>query len=372
LTNLKFPVAIDSWCNDSLSHPEGIWQPWAGDLEIDTFHFAVGGSSVKIWSNVYNYYVAATFNLYSGFDVTRSNTLLHFLIALEKDRFTGTCQLVLFDLNGKTARKTFAVNTLGVWESKDMAMGELSAEAGFDWTHIKDIYLSADQAEAGGAFWVDQLYFSYDVPDSSLILMSNPTGKNGTYIDDLYGSLPFTTPSEIIRPVGQIGIVQIDVMNFDHWQDDPQNINPTRQFTFAPTNTTLTAIYTIQPNPLIVIDSFDQNMKAVSGTSAVKLTYAGIPQFVNVPFAARVNKGLFSFTAQDTAKRIFNHWTLPDKTTSTERTVTWDIQADTRIEVHWQVTSENGDGGNNNILIIGAVAILAVGGLVFLMTRRKK
>ncbi|MCJ7470198.1 LPXTG cell wall anchor domain-containing protein, partial [Candidatus Bathyarchaeota archaeon] len=100
--------------------------------------------------------------------------------------------------------------------------------------------------------------------------------------------------------------------------------------------------------------------------------YSGIPQFVNVPFAARVNKGLFSFTAQDTAKRIFDHWTLPDKTTSIERTVTWDIQADTRIEVHWQVTGENGDGGNNNLLIIGAVAILAVGGFVFLMMRRKK
>ena len=371
-------MAIDSWCNDSLSHPEGIWQPWAGDLEIDTIHFAVGGSSVKIWTNVYNYFVAAAFNLYSGFDTTRSNTLLHFLIALEKDRFTGTCHMALFDINGKGARKTFTVNTLGVWESKDMAMGELSAEAGFDWMHIVNIYLDADQTGAGyppsgGACWIDQLYFSYDVPDSSLIITSNLPSKNGTYTDDLYGSQPFTTPSEIIRPVGQIGLVQIDVANFDHWEDDPQNINPTRQFTFIPTNMTLTAIYTIQQNPFLVIDSFDQDMNHYIADQGVNIVNPiGTPSAVKVPFGGRIPKGNYSFSYINTAKRTFDHWKMPDGTTSIEKTVEWDIQADTRIEVHWQVTSENGDGGNNNILIIGAVAILAVGGLVFLMTRRKK
>ena len=380
MTNLKFPTVIDSWCNDSLFCSEGFWSEWAGIVEIDTLQFAVGGASVKIWSPNYNYYVSAVFQCYAQsvylFDATRSNTILHFLIALEKDKMRGTCWLNLFDVNGKVAIKNFSVNTLGVWESKDMAMNELSADVGFDWAHVTKISFGADQIGGGyppegGAFWIDQLYFSYDVPDSSLIITSNLLGKNGTYTDDLYGSQQFTTPSELIRPVGQLGTIQIDVVNFDHWEDDPQNINPTRQFTFPSTNSTLTAIYTIQANPLLVIDSFDQNMKTVSGTSAVKLVYAGIPQFVNVPFAARVNKGLFSFTAQDTAERVFNHWILPDKSSSVDKTITWDIQADTRVEVHWQVT-ENGGGGNNNILIMGATAILVVGGFAFLMMRRKK
>jgi hypothetical protein len=273
-------------------------------------------------------------------------------------------------LNDKRRYKNFTVNTVGVWEAKDFAMSDIADEpsdADFDWAHIARIELAAWQNYgSAGAFWVDQLYFSYDVPDSSLIITSSPTGKNGTYIDDLYGSQPFTTPSEITRPVGQIGTIQIDIVNFDHWQDDPQNINPTRQFTFAPTNTTLLAVYVIQQNPLLVIDSFDQNMNAVSGTSAVKLVYGGTPQFVNVPFAARVSKGLFSFVAQDVTKRTFDHWILPDNTTSTERTVTWDVQGDTRIEVHWQVTGNGGKGGINPLLLVGAVAVIGVVGVYFL------
>jgi hypothetical protein len=373
LTNIKFPAVIDSWCEDSLSHPEGYWTLYAGQyVDIDRSVFAVGGSSIKTWSDQYWYYVASAFIINSDhiFNATRSNTRLHFLIALQSGRMSGYCTLTLFDVNDKRRYKNFTVNTVGVWEAKDFAMSDIADEpsdADFDWAHIARIELAAWQNYgSAGAFWVDQLYFSYDVPDSSLIITSSPTGKNGTYIDDLYGSQPFTTPSEITRPVGQIGTIQIDIVNFDHWQDDPQNINPTRQFTFAPTNTTLLAVYVIQQNPLLVIDSFDQNMNAVSGTSAVKLVYGGTPQFVNVPFAARVSKGLFSFVAQDVTKRTFDHWILPDNTTSTERTVTWDVQGDTRIEVHWQVTGNGGKGGINPLLLVGAVAVIGVVGVYFL------
>ena len=379
MTNLKFPKVIDSWCEDSLSHDEGYWTLAAGQyVDIDRNVFAVGGSSIKTWSDQYWYYVAAAFLINSNhtFNASRSNTRLHFLIVLQSGRMNGNVSLVLFDTNDRRAYKNFTVNTTGIWEQKDFAMSDIAdapTDANFDWAHVAKIQLAAWQNSGmAGAFWVDQLYFSYDVPDSSLIITSNPSGKNGTYIDDLYGSFQFTTPSEFTRPVGQIGTIQIDAVNFDHWQDDPQNINPTRQFTFAPTNTTLTAVYVIQQNPLLVIDSFDQDMNAVSGTSAVKLVYGGTPQFVNVPWAARVSKGLFSFVAQDTANRTFDHWTLPNNTTSTERTVTWDVQTDTRIEVHWQVTANGGNGGNPFILpfIVGVLAL--GGGLLFLAIQGEK
>lgn len=378
MTNLKFPKVIDSWCEDSLSHDEGYWALAAGQyVDIDRSVFAVGGSSVKTWSDTFWYYVSSIFLINSDhiFDATRSNTTLHFLIAVEGGKMTGWVDLTLVDVNGRERYRRFTVNTAGVWEAKDFAMSEIAdapSDVDFDWAHVAKIQLAAWQDYSNGAFWVDQLYFSYDVPDSTLIITSNPTGKNGTYTDNLYGSFQFTTPSEFTRPVGQLGTIQIDVVNFDHWGDDSQNINPTRQFTFPSSNSILNAIYTIQPNPLLVIDSFDQDMNPVSGTSAVKLVYSGIPQFVNVPFAGRVNKGQFSFTAQDTAKRVFGHWILPDNTSSVDKTVTWDIQTGTRVEVHWQVTDENGDGGNNNLLIIGATAILVVGGFVFLMMRGKK
>ena len=373
MTNIKFPVAIDSWCEDSLSHDEGYWTLYSGQyIDVDRSVFAVGGSSIKTWSDQYWYYVASAFLINSDhiFDATRSNTMLHFLIALQSGRMSGNCTLVLFDVNDRKRYKHFTVNTVGVWEAKDFAMSDIADEpsdADFDWAHVAKIELAAYQKSGGGgAFWVDQLYFSYDVPDSSLIIMSNPSGKNGAYTDSLYGSFQFTTPSEFTRPVWQIGTIQIDIVNFDHWEDDPQNINPTRQFTFASTNTTLMAVYVIQQNPLLVIDSFDQNMNAVSGTSAVKLVYGGTPQFVNVPFAARVSKGLFSFVAQDVAKRTFDHWILPDSTTSTERTMTWDVQSDTRIEVHWQVTGNGGKGGINPLLLAGAAVVIGVVGVYFL------
>ena len=290
---------------------------------------------------------------------------------------SGTGKVTLYDSAGRGAQTPLSCNTSGVWESKDIPLSQFTADPNFDWTHVATIRITANQTNSGGACWIDQLYFSVDVPDSILLIQSQPTGKTGVYSDWFMEPTSFITPSQLIRPVGMTGIIQMDVTDFDHWADEPANINPTRSFIFPATNTTLQAIYTVQPpnpNPLFVIDSFDQDMNTVSGTSAVKLVFSGIPQFVNVPFGGRVGKGSWSLSAINTATRIFDHWKMPNGAINASSSVTFDVQADSRFEVHWQSSGTPPDEEIPWALIVGIISIGLVGGvgLYFYSKKRKK
>ena len=381
-----YPSNPDYWTEITTTPSGGHWVPYDYTvIEIDFIHKIVGAASIYVKTSApyFGYdYSGVRFSIDDGleFDGTQPNCKLNFMLDLRTSvpGLTGNVDVFLYDFLNNIRQKSFsqAVDNNFVQVTLDVGADHnwTNVTANFDWTKIKhvvvqcELYRPLQPFALFGEWNIDELHFSYDLsPTSKLTLSSTPAGKVGTYTD-YTGSYPFTTPSEVVRNVGTTATVQIDKDNFEYWDDDHQKTNPTRDFTFLVIDSELTAVYTPILNPLLTISSFDQNMKSVSGTSAVKLVYSGIPQFVNVPFAARVNKGLFSFTAQDTAKRVFDHWILPNQTRSTDRTITWDIQTDTRVEVHWQVTGEN--GGNNMILIIGA--ILAVGGFVFLMTRRKK
>jgi len=381
MTTVTLPRLIDSWCEGTLNPAEGSWQASAGFVDVDTSVSAVGASSIKIWSNVYNYYVSANFSMLPSVNTTiYSNWALHFLVALQANSgMSGTGMVVLYDSAGRSAHINFSCNTSGVWESKDIPLSQFVAVQNFDWTRVITVRIIADQTNKGGACWIDQLYFSVDVPDSILLMQSQPTGKTGVYQDWFMCPTSFITPSQLSRPVNMTGIIQMEVQDFSHWADQPTNINPTRSFKFPSTNTILQAIYAVPPpdqNPLFVIDSFDQNMDAVSGVSAVKLVFSGIPQFVNVPFGGRVSKGSWSFTAVDTAKRKFKHWKMPNGSINTSPSITFDIQSDCRFEVHWQ-SSETPPGEDGEeipwALIVGIVStglVVAVG--LFLYSKKKK
>lgn len=394
MTVLPLPYPTDKWCETTLVPTEGHWAPTAGEISLDNSVFMKGAASIKIYSQFYNYYVGAIFTLNEIINANiYADVTLQFLMACNSG-MTGTGRITLFDSTGKSASKTISNSNASIWQQQIARItigiggaGDFEAQAGFDWTKIKSVQISADQIGSGyppqgGAFWVDELYFTFNVPDSILLIQSLPMGKSGTvttsYLPDLFKPINFITPS-IIDWSGTGGVpeglpvtIQMDATNFDHWADAPTNANPTRTLTIPVNDLTLQAVYATQANPLLVIDSFDQNMDAYSATSAVKIVYQGTPQVVNVPMAGRVLKGSYSLTAIDTATRKFNHWKKPDSTTPTTPTITVDVQSDIRVEAHW-VTTGNGDGKPpiSLLLIVGVIGFGVVVGLGLLSLRKK-
>jgi len=377
MTILPMPYPTDKWCEETLTPDEGYWQAMSGSIVLDSSVFAVGHKSVKIYSPSYNYYVGAVFELNRTINMhAYADATLLFLMACNSG-MDGTGTIDLFDTAGRIASKTLSNNNIGVWQQQTPRVtvglggaGDFIASAGFDWNHVKAIRIAANQVSGqGGACWVDEFHLTFNVPDSTILIQSLPTsGKSGvittSFLPDIFGMpASFITPSTITLPEGLNITIQMDVTNFDHWADDPTNNSPTRTLNVPVNDLALQAVYAIQANPLLVIDSFDQNMNAYSTASAVKIVHQGIPQVVNVPMAGRVLKGSYSFTAIDTATRKFNHWKKPGGTTITTPTITVDIQSDMRIEVHWEATV---DGEPFSPLIIGGAAIFAIAGFVLL------
>lgn len=368
MTNIKFPDPPDSWCEDSLSHSEGYWDSFANStVTVDTAVFAVGGSSIKANGINYSDSVGAEFRIHAPyFNGTPSNVTLHFLINLQGGvTLTGDVYVSLIDANNRGCYKTIRVNALGVWEPKELTMSEFVADPNFNWTQIAEIRINATKRLSAANIWIDQLYFSYDLPDSSVIMTSNPSGKNGLYGDPLYGDWQFTTPSQFTRPIGLTGWIQMEAENFDRWADTGSKYQ-VRNFTFQPTNTTLLAIYTLQPNPLITINSLDQDMNVIYAESAVRVTFGGVFDDVRVPLGWRTpNKGVWTFTAIETNSRKFAYWIKPDGTQTTAKNITWNVQGDISLAVHWIVSGGGGGGGSPELFpMLAVLGLVAVGAII--------
>lgn len=378
MTTLPFPYPLDKWCEDTLTPAEGTWTRYAGLLELSNEAFTVGQHSIKVYGG-YNYYLGMHFTLNSPLSfLTYPNGKLHFKVA-GTSNMSGTGVMALIDEAGHACGLDFSFNTAGVFEQKELLYSDFNADSTFDWSKVKVVNFSFDQRSGSSnyAVYIDEFYITFDVPDSILLIQSQPTGKSGiastTYLPDLFQPQNFVTPSQINFlsssngvPQGLPVTISMDATTFDHWADDVNNKNPVRTFTMPTTNLTLQAVYTVSPNPLLTIDSFDQNMKNVSATTAVRLVFNGIPQVINVPFGGRVGKGSWSLTVIETATRTFVSWKKPDGSTDTNKTISWNIQSDTRLEVHWQTTGT--DGGINPLFIVGVVAVGAV--LVVIFTRK--
>jgi LPXTG-motif cell wall-anchored protein len=383
-----YPVSSDYWTEVTTTPSGGHWVPYDYTvIEIDFTHKIVGATSiyVKTTAPIYGYdYSGARFSIDDGleFDGTQPNCKLNFMLDLRTSLpgLTGDVDVFLYDYLNNVRRKSFsqAVNNTFVQVTFDVGAdhGWTNVTANFDWTKIKHVvvqcklYRPLQPLALFGEWNIDELYFSYDLPPTSkLTLSSSPSGKIGTYTD-YTGSYPFTTTSEVVRPVDTTATVQIDKETFMYWDDDHQKTNPTRDFTYLAVDSELKAIYTPVLPPLLTISSLDQNMQSYTADQAVTMVNpSGVPQTVKVPNGWRVpQKGIWSFTYLNSADRTFHHWKLPDNTASTAKTVQWNIQADTHLEVHWNVT-----GGDNTILIVGvAVAAILVGTVLFFVSRKKK
>lgn len=336
-----YPEDPESW-SESLTPSEGFWFSDVGQVVLDTVIKYSGMASIQA-TGVFQtgFYVRTGFQLYDGkeFDATRTNSKFRFSHCLEMDKFTGQCLFILFDVDDRLARKSFGTSPLGhpYWEHKEFDIDPNApwdqVDSGFDFSRIKGFLIDAGPS-ADGKQWVDVPYFSYgEVVEGTLVIESTPTGKSGTFTDT-GGSYQFITPSQVTRLVGTPCVISMDPLDFEHWEDG--STNPERAMVIQEGTTKITATYTTAVNPLLRISSLDQNLKNLYAENGVRLIYRGIEQYVDVPFAARVSKGEYTFIAEETEDQIFEFWKKPDGSTTTEKYITVDIQGDTQIEVHWK------------------------------------
>lgn len=360
MTVLPLPYPTDKW-SESLTPAEGVWQNSGfGTTTLDPTSFQVGQNSIRTGTEGTASYLIARFKFNTPINgLTYPDGKIQFYIACTANMI-GTGLIKLYDSRMSPIRADISCNSAGIWEHKLLAFSDFYGNTTFDWSTITQIDIQMNKNALPAAFYIDEPYFTFNVPDSEVLIQSSPTGKSARLTTSFYPEL-FGLPADIICPSvatlaeGLPLTIQMDAVNFDHWADDVGNINPTRTVTVPVNNLTLQGVYAVSPNPLLVVDSFDKDMNNVSANSAVKFVYSGVPQVVSVPFAGRVGKGLWSLSVIDTATRTFSYWVLPDGTQSTESTITWDIQSDSRFEVHWSTITP--DGGDITWLIGGGLLV---------------
>ena len=267
---------------------------------------------------------------------------------------------MLLDVNDNWAMGKFGTIP-GVFEEKDFDIGPdsplwTSVDAGFDFSRVKKVIIDAMLVDHTGNEWIDAPFFWREVEEGILRIESVPTGKTGTItVPD--GTFNFITPSEITRPVGTEVTVSIDPTDFKQWENG--STNPERTLTLVGGLATITAYYETVTLPLLRIASYDQDMNALPAEQGVKLIYKGIEQYVDVPFAGRVGRGEYTLVAVETGERVLDFWKKPDGTTTTEKYITFYVDADTTVEVHWTVKKKIPP----NLLLLGAG--LSIIGLIF-------
>jgi len=361
-----FPIDPDAW-SETLTPPEGRWESMATEpneyLELDTANKVVGNASVHVFC-YYKYYNGLWFILNDVFDGTKPNAKLNFWMAISEGS-SGRCWVALNDKDGRTVRRYFD-QLIGQFQERSfgLAWDEANWEVypeGFDWANIKEIHFYADQEYySSNHVWVDQPHFSWEVPAGSIIVESVPTGKTGTmtYQGSTFNiTTPASTPE---LPEGTEVIISMDPVDFKQWENG--DTNPTRVEHVIAGVKTIKAYYSTAELPSLEILSFDENGQNFPGQQAVKIVYAGIEQYLDVPFSGKVSKGQYTLVAVPPDDRTFDFWKKPDGTTTTEQFIDVNIQDDTVVEVHWL---RKGAIPNWLFLIGGAILI---GGIIILLS----
>ncbi len=163
IADKSVPADKDAW-TESLAPADGQWIAGAGTLSADSVFRSRGNASIKLYAQN-NYYGSAFFTLNSGKEVNCNlYPILDVLLFLDKT-FDGTALVVLFDSTSRNATKNLTVGP-GEWRLTELGVGTAnqasweSVQAGFDWTHVKQVGIACNFAGVGtGAFWVDGLYF---------------------------------------------------------------------------------------------------------------------------------------------------------------------------------------------------------------------
>jgi len=331
---VTYPENPESW-GESLSPAEGSWSSgvYNGTVHRDIVVKASGEASIRheggdSWNDA-----QLVFGLHEPFDLTnKDNAKFAFLHRLGSG-FSGVCTVILYNENYLTrARKEFGTFPSGPFEQKEFNVGSgtgWSEDAGFDWSKIKAIVI---HCVGFNGFWVDRPYFSWEVLEGILRIESVPTGKTGTItVPD--GTYDFITPSEIIRAVGTMATVSMEPTDFKQWENG--STSPERTVTFVAGLAKITAYYETSQLPLLRVLSYDQDMNILPAEQGVKLIYKGIEQFVDVPFAGRVNRGEYTLVATETDELTLDFWKKPDGTTTPEKYITFYVDENTEAEIHW-------------------------------------
>ncbi|MFB3887961.1 MAG: hypothetical protein ACE14S_00595 [Candidatus Bathyarchaeia archaeon] len=163
IADKSIPADKDAW-TESLAPAGGAWQAGAGTISLDQSWKQRGNASIKLYAQQ-NYQGSACFTLNGGSEVNcELYPTLDLLLYLEKT-YDGTALIVLFDSASKNATKNLTIGP-GEWRLTEIGVGAANqsqwetVQAGFDWTHVKQIGIVCNFAGVGtGNFWVDALYF---------------------------------------------------------------------------------------------------------------------------------------------------------------------------------------------------------------------
>jgi hypothetical protein len=249
-----------------------------------------------------------------------------------------------------------------VWEEKWWDLSLFVTMPNFKWNAVKEVAITNGNPSVAvppqERTWIDDLFFWGTVSEGVLRVESSPFGKTGTMT---YGgqTYPFTTPAEVRLPVGKEVTIAMDPSEFLQWQDG--ETSPTRTVVMQLGTQIYKAFYSTATLPLLSIKSIDQNGNNFPAQQAIKVVYGGAEQVVDVPFSARVSKGTYTLAAIPAGNRALNFWKLPSGAESKDAFITFDVQADTEVEIHWLVSAFPWEW-----LVVGGVVLIGIAGIALM------
>ncbi len=161
LADKSVPADKVSWTR-SVTPSDGTWTASAGYVSVDSTGAPDGGACIKLYTPN-NYYGSANFELNTPLNCELYPILAVMLRA--ENTFSGTGQIILYDVNNKIASKDISISPDNTWRDIEMGVGSAYAkqftwvENGFDWTHVNEVRITLYYPGTGtGNFWIHKLY----------------------------------------------------------------------------------------------------------------------------------------------------------------------------------------------------------------------
>jgi hypothetical protein len=273
-----YPADRDYWTETSTTPFGGHWVAYGGGRVSASFDFkAVGVGSIYTYRQWYYSgdpnanFVSSGFILDDGFeyDGTKSNSQLKFRLALGTvyPGLTGQCYIYLVDSKRGIVAQEFQANPDKTFQEKSFELGEgkgwLLVGIAFDWTKIKEVRFSAKinpPSPAGsmwvaGEYWVDQLYFYYEI--GAPLTMDSKTLDNKTVKRYAFLTSPLGARTELELPFGPQGVSpsgtwMIEIVSKDFVKWDNEDTNKQRTIEIRTVPVTVTAYFSGESPPISV------------------------------------------------------------------------------------------------------------------------
>ncbi len=151
----------------SLTPSDGAWAASSGVASLDAAGAPDGGACVKLTVSGSLYYGSIGFTLDPGKEIDAEFWPIIDLQTKLEATYSGTGNIILYDVSGKTAAKSISVSPDAAFHATEVGVGSAyvkqwdSVVSGFDWTQIKTVRVTFwfPEAVGAGAFWVHGLYF---------------------------------------------------------------------------------------------------------------------------------------------------------------------------------------------------------------------